>query len=273
MTAGALAGSCHPEPVVAVTAITTALAIGAGLGARSAVVAAAILAGQLSIGWGNDYLDRDRDRTALRADKPVALGAVPSAVVGRAAVIALVACVPLSLALGWRAGLAHLVGVAAGWAYNLAGKATVLSPLPYVVAFGLIPSIVTLAAPAHSLAPGWATAGAAMLGASAHFTNTLPDLADDTRAGIRGLPHRLGPRGSLAAAVLLLAGACTVIAFGPGGGVGLRAGVLLAVAAAAIVGIVVAAGRADRSRAAFRLTMLTAVLAVALLVLRGNQLR
>lgn len=271
-TIAALAGSCHPEPVVAVTAITTALAVAAGLGARSLLVCAAILTGQLSIGWGNDYLDRDRDRAALRADKPLALGAVSTRLVGRAAVLALCACVPLSLALGWRAALAHLVGVTAGWVYNLGGKATVLSPMPYVVAFGLIPSIVTLASVRQHFAPWWATLGGALLGASAHFTNTLPDLTDDALAGIRGLPHRLGRRGSLVSAVVLLANACVVLAFGPGSGLGLTAGVLLAVAAAAIAGIVVVAGRIDGTRDAFRLTVLTAVLAVALLVIRGNQL-
>jgi 4-hydroxybenzoate polyprenyltransferase len=271
-TVAALARSCHPEPVVAVTAITTALAVAAGLGVRSVLVFAAILAGQLSIGWGNDYLDRDRDRAALRADKPVAAGDVPSLLVRRSAAVALAACVPLSLALGWRAGLAHLVGVAAGWAYNLAAKATVLSPVPYVVAFGLIPSVVTLAGPAHMLAPGWASGGGALLGASAHFTNTLPDIAADARAGIRGLPHRLGPRASLHVAVALLAVACGVLAFGPRGGIGATAAVLLALAVAAIAGIVVSASRADGSRDAFRLTVLTAVLAVGLLVVHGNQL-
>lgn len=271
-TLAALAGSCHPEPVVAVTAISTALAVAAGLGARSLLVTAAILAGQLSIGWGNDYLDRDRDREALRADKPLAQDLLASALVGWAALIALVLSVPLSFALGWRAGVIHLVAVAAGWVYNLCAKASVLSPLPYVVAFGLIPSVVTLTAESHRFAPLWAGAGGALLGASAHFTNTLPDLADDALAGIRGLPHRLGRGGSLAAAVVLLGGACLVLAFGPRGGLGLRAGVLLALAAGAIGGIVIAAGRPGRSRDSFRLTVLTAVLAVGLLVLRGNQL-
>ena len=43
---------------------------------RIALVVAAVLAGQLSIGWLNDVLDAERDRTAGRADKPVAAGAV-----------------------------------------------------------------------------------------------------------------------------------------------------------------------------------------------------
>ncbi|MEO6713238.1 MAG: UbiA family prenyltransferase [Mycobacteriales bacterium] len=274
-TVQALAGSCHPEPVAAVTAISTALAVAAGLGWRSLVVGAAVFTGQLSIGWCNDYLDRDRDRAALRPDKPVALGLVSSAAVGRSALVSLLMTVPLSLALGWRAALAHALLVGGGWFYNLVAKPTALSVVPYLVAFGALPSIVTLAASpttTASIAPGWATAGGALLGASAHFTNTLPDLADDERAGVRGLPHRLGRRGSLVAAVVVLAAACLVLAFGPGGGLGVTAVVLLALAGAAIVGIVIAAGRADGTRDAFRLTVLTAVLAVALLVIRGNQL-
>lgn len=271
-SATALIGSCHPEPVVAVTAISTALAVAAGLGWRSVLVCLAVLTGQLSIGWGNDYLDRDRDRAALRPDKPVALGLVSSTLVGRSALVALIACMPLSLTLGRRAALAHALTLGGGWTYNLFAKATALSVVPYVVAFGALPSVVTLAAEPPAVAPWWAAAGGALLGASAHFTNTLPDLADDARAGIRGLPHRFGRGGSLLAAVCLLAAACLVLAFGPGGGLGATAAVLLVLAGAAIAGIVVAAGRADGSRNAFRLTVLTAVVAVALLVIRGNQL-
>ena len=40
------------------------------------LVAAAVLAGQLSVGWLNDYLDADRDRAVRRADKPVVTGAL-----------------------------------------------------------------------------------------------------------------------------------------------------------------------------------------------------
>lgn len=270
-TAAGLAGACHPEPVVAVTAIATALAVVAGLGWRSLLVLLAFLAGQLSVGWSNDFIDRDRDRAAARADKPVARGQVADRVVGIAAVVALAACVPLSLLLGWRAGVAHLVAVAFAWGYNLVFKASVLSPLPYVVAFGLVPSVVTLAAHRGGWAPVWATAGGALLGASAHLTNTLPDLEDDARLGVRGLPHRLGRRRSLWLAVMLLAAACLTLAVGPAGGIDAVAGGLLVVAAASVVAVVVVAGR-QQSRDAFRLVVLTAVVAVALLVVSGDQL-
>ena len=48
-------------------------------------------------------------------------------------------CVPLSFAMGWAAGAAHLVAVASAAGYNLGLKATALSPLPYALSFGLVP--------------------------------------------------------------------------------------------------------------------------------------
>src|SRR5207248_7220193 len=98
-------------PTRAVTGFFTATGIAAGLGARSALLAAAVVVGQASIGWANDYLAAPRDSLADRPDKPIATGDVPRQLVGRCAAGALVADVPLSLALGWRPGAAHLVAV------------------------------------------------------------------------------------------------------------------------------------------------------------------
>ena len=125
---GGLVRASHPEPTVAVTAIATALAVSAGLGARSLLVGAAFLAGQLSVGWSNDALDAARDRRNDRRDKPVARGEVSERAVWTAASLAATAAVPLSLALGLRAGLLHLAAVAVAWAYNARLKATLLSP-------------------------------------------------------------------------------------------------------------------------------------------------
>ena len=57
----------------------------------------AVLAGQLSIGWSNDLLDRSRDVAAGRSDKPLATGAADPRTVRRAtwlAVAGLRAAVP-----------------------------------------------------------------------------------------------------------------------------------------------------------------------------------
>ena len=118
-----LVGSTHPVPSAAVTVLATVMSAVAGRSAAGcALVAAAVLTGQVSIGWCNDLVDRNRDRAAGRTDKPLATGAVPPRLVAVACGLAAAACVPLSLASGWRAGVAHLLGVAGGWAYDLGAK-------------------------------------------------------------------------------------------------------------------------------------------------------
>src|SRR6266536_2874618 len=193
-TAVALVAACHPEPTVAVTAVSVALAVSVGRGVPGALaVAVAVLAGQLSVGWSNDYLDRDRDEHAGRGDKPVAVGRVGARTVGTAAVVAAIATIPLSLLSGLPAGTLHVVAVASAWTYNLLLKSTAFSVLPYAVSFGLLPAFVTAGLPGHPVV-GWLVAAGALLGAGAHFANVLPDLDDDLRTGVRGLPHRIGAR-------------------------------------------------------------------------------
>ena len=126
--------------MIAVTAIATALAVSVGRGVGVVAVTTAVAAGQLAVGWSNDYIDRDRDLLSHRADKPIVVGQVRAATVRRAAIVALVACVPLSLLSGWRAGLLHLAAVAAALTYNAWLKSTLASPVPYAVAFGILPA-------------------------------------------------------------------------------------------------------------------------------------
>ncbi len=111
----ALLRAAHPGPALAVTVLAGLLAVTAGLAAPTTVlVVAAVLTGQLSIGWSNDLLDVHRDRLVHRTDKPLATGEVGIGAARAACLLALVATVPLSLACGAAAGLAHLVCVAAG---------------------------------------------------------------------------------------------------------------------------------------------------------------
>ena len=260
-----LVKACHPEPALAVTSLATALALSTGRGWGAAAVAAAFLTGQLSVGWCNDWVDAARDRAVSRTDKPVARGDLSEGAVRSAALLALAACVPLSLLMGTAAGAAHLVAVASAWQYNAQLKATVLSWAPYAVSFGLVPSIVVLGLPGQPLAPPWATAGGALLGVGAHFANVLPDLEDDAATGVRGLPQRLGRRVATLAAGVALVLATVALARDALG------------AAAVVVAVAVFAGglvRARRagSRAAFGAVLVVAALDVGLLLLRGASL-
>src|SRR4051794_21194721 len=136
-----MALATHLRPTVAVTLVSTLLAVVAGVSpGRVALVCLAVLAGQASIGWSNDWLDADRDPAVGRADKPVVQGAVEPGVLRTAAVIAVVVAVVLSLLLGLVPGVLLLVLVASGWAYNAGLKRTALSVLPYLTGFGALPA-------------------------------------------------------------------------------------------------------------------------------------
>ncbi|WP_430869163.1 UbiA family prenyltransferase [Demequina aurantiaca] len=216
--ARALALASHPIPTVAVTALGAGLAALAGLSlGRGALVTLAIFTGQLSIGWSNDYLDAERDRSVNRTDKPLAIGAMGTRVVGIAAVVALVLTIAFSAALGWRGGTAALVIVVCGWAYNLGLKGTWLSWAPYAIAFGMLPAVATLSAIPPRWPQPWALAAGALLGVAAHLANVLPDLKDDVATGIRALPHRIGARATALSAAVILLAASTVMVFGPEG--------------------------------------------------------
>lgn len=268
----ALALSTHPGPAVAVSLISVVLAIGLGLEAwRIALVGIAVLVGQASVGLSNDWIDAHRDRAVGRRDKPVARGDIPAAAARTAAFVTAIAGVLLTLPLGWPATLAHSVFILSAWSYNTGLKRTALSVLPYIVSFGLLPAIVTLSADDPVFASPWACLAGALLGVAAHFANVLPDLDDDRATGVRGLAHRVGPRGSGLVIAAALAGASASIVLGPGPASALAyAGLVLSLALA--VGCAVLVMRERRSRLIFRLIIAGAIIDVVLLAFSGGRL-
>jgi 4-hydroxybenzoate polyprenyltransferase len=211
-----LVSTAHAGPAAAVTVLAALLGLAQGLAVPQAVLLiTAVLAGQLSVGWSNDLIDRSRDVANARADKPLATGELSVVTVRTACVLSVGACVALSLSLGLSAGLTHLGCVASAWAYNLGLKSTAWSWLPYAVSFGGLTAVVTLVD--GQLPPWWWPVGAALLGVGAHLLNVLPDLADDAATGVHGLPHRLGPRriAPVAAAVLVTASVVVLVGASP----------------------------------------------------------
>lgn len=213
---GALWHSTHPGPSLVVTAIAVALGVAAGLEpGRIVLLGFAILSGQLSVGLSNDAIDAGRDRVTGRSDKPLARGEASV----RAAWIAAGACVlvalVLSAVLSWWMLVAHALALVSAWSYNAGLKSTPVSVLPFIVSFGLLPSLVTLAAAQPRPAAGWAWIAGGAIGIAVHLTNVLPDLDDDAMTGVRGLPHRLGRRASAVIAALALAGGAVAVLVGP----------------------------------------------------------
>lgn len=266
LTARALIRACHPGPTAAVTTLVVLLAVPAGhTGPMMVLLGAAVLSGQLTIGWSNDLIDAGRDRQVGRTDKPIASGALSPHIVGIALAVAAATCVVLSLALGWRPGIVHLVlGVGAGWAYNLGLKRTVWSWVPYGLAFASLPAIIHLALDPPVLPPWWMVAAAVLMGVAAHLLNALPDLADDASTGVRGLPHRLGMAATQTSATMLLVSATVLLVVAPEDGP----------PPAAAWGLVVVAGLAAvamraRGKAPFRAAVGIAAVNVVMLVVAG----
>ena len=212
----ALLAASHPGPSLAITAMATVLAAEAApSGFGPVLVAPAMLAGQLSVGWSNDACDAARDIAAGRTDKPVARGEISvralwvAAVVSVAAALAMAAAISL-LTMGI---LALLVGAA--WVYNLGLKSTPWSGLMYLLGFGPLPAYAASTLPGQPAPRFWVCVAAALLGLGGHFVNVLPDLTADLRSGVRGLPQlvaaRWGAGAARAAALALLLSASVLL--------------------------------------------------------------
>ncbi len=267
----ALWGASHPGPTLVVTALAVALGIAAGLDPwRVVVLAFAVIAGQLSVGISNDAIDAARDRAVGRTDKPIARGDVSVRAAWVAAGLLVLVSLAASAVLGLLMAAVHALALASAWAYNAGLKNTPVSVVPFLVSFGLFPSLAILSASSPAFASPWATVAGAALGAAVHLTNVLPDLDDDAQTGVRGLPHRLGVRWAVTLAVVgILIGALAVL-LGPAlqgtTGVGPVAVAFFAAVAIVAGATLVLALTQRPTRALFRLTMLAALLLAVQLV-------
>ncbi|TDL46058.1 UbiA family prenyltransferase [Microbacterium oleivorans] len=273
-TVRALWGATHPGPSLVVTVLSLALGVAAGLEPwRIVVLVVAVFAGQISVGLSNDAIDLFRDATVGRADKPLVRGDTRVRTAWIAALIALGVALILSAVLGWAMLIAHVIALVFAWGYNAGLKATPLSLVPFLVSFGIFPSLATLSAPVPQPAAVWASFAGAMLGAAVHLTNVLPDLEDDRRTGVRGLPHRIGPTASVVLAVAGIVVAAIAVLVGS-----LIEGAAPVVMALFAVAVIVIAGavmirmrRRGADRTGFRLVMGAAlVLALQLVVASGT---
>jgi 4-hydroxybenzoate polyprenyltransferase len=245
-----------------VSAVCGVLALLAGRGWGTVWVVLAVLAGQLFVGWTNDYVDGKRDTDARRTDKPIALGEISPRLVAIAAAVAGIATIPLSLASGVAATVVHVVGVLSATAYNLGLKATAVSVVPYALSFAMVPAFITLGLAHPHWPPAWVTVAASLTGVGGHFAQARPDVDRDRRQRVLGLPQLVGDRASgLLAAAFLVAGAAT-IAFG-------ARSLLPLVVIVPAVGVAVAP-----PTPAFRFTLATAgITVVAFIATAGTALR
>lgn len=190
----------HPAPAIAVIALSAVLGAillaqaGRPIDQRWWFTVLAVAGSQIFTGATNDLADRGRDAAAGRDEKPLAAGEITPNVALWIASGGLGLQLAASLSLGTLPLLLGLGAVAGAAAYNLALSRTPLSPLPYLVSFGLLPIWI---ASGVGVDPGRvlpAVPLAAALAASAHLANTLRDYDADARTDSRSLAQIIGRR-------------------------------------------------------------------------------
>ena len=196
--------SSHPVPSFAVTLFTVIFGFSYSLPVENLfLVGICVLAQQFSVGFSNDWLDYERDKSVSRQDKPTARGEVSATLVRNASFISGLIALILASIFGWVTVVMMFFMLVVGWSYNLGLKATGFSVVPYAIGFGILPVFVTLSVEQSQIPSWWVILASSLLGVSAHFANTLPDLDKDKQTGVRALPNILGQRGS----ALVIAGA------------------------------------------------------------------
>jgi 4-hydroxybenzoate polyprenyltransferase len=201
----------HIGPTAAVTFISFLLATSLWWEGPAFVIAFGIFLGQLLVGWSNDLNDYPDDLKHNRTVKPLVSGEITSKQLLRAIKI----CAPFTLIfnlfgpLGIKGGLIYLFGVGMGVAYNFYFKSTLLSPLPYALAFAALVSSIVIST--DRTPPIWLITCGGLLGVAAHFANVLKDIDQDLESKIKGLPQRLGKRASRIICASLLIGTTLIL--------------------------------------------------------------
>jgi 4-hydroxybenzoate polyprenyltransferase len=203
----------HFGPTLLVTAISFGFATYYWWEGPAYVIAFGVFTGQLVVGWSNDLYDFEDDLKHKRQSKPLVNGVITKAYLQKW----LIFMVPFSFVanllgpLGIKGGLTYMLGVGFGVAYNFYFKFSILSPLPFALAFAALPSCIAISK--DITPPTWMWAGGALFGMAAHFINVIKDMKADQISQIKGLPQRLGTKKSILAAALLIALGITVIIY------------------------------------------------------------
>jgi len=205
--------ACHIGPTSAVTLISFLLAFSLRWEDPALVIAFGVFLGQLLVGFTNDLYDYQDDLKHKRIDKPLVSGKITTAQLKSAIKIVTPLAILVNLfgPLGIKGGLIYLLGVGLGVSYNFYFKFTLLSPLPYALAFAALVAAIVVAT--DRTPPLWLLISAACLGVAAHFANVIKDINEDLKSEIIGLPQKLGKKASRVIIGILLIGTTLLLNF------------------------------------------------------------
>lgn len=206
-----LAQASHFGPSLLVTALSYFFAQLYWQPGSALIIALGFFSGQLIVGWSNDLIDYADDLSHQRMNKPLVAGLITRNYLQSwlAVMIPVALFINLFGPLGFLGGGLSIFAIAWALGYNFYFKFNIFSPLPYAVAFAILPSCMAYSQ--GKMPPTWMWAGGALFGMAAHFLNVLKDMDQDHASGIKGLPQRCGKTGSIIAAIILIALGVTLL--------------------------------------------------------------
>ena len=206
-----LAKASHFGPSLLVTSLSYFFAQLYWQPGSALIIALGFFSGQLIVGWSNDLIDYEDDLSHQRVNKPLVAGLITRTFLQSwlAVMIPVALVINLFGPLGFVGGGLSIFAIVWALGYNFFFKFNIFSPLPYAVAFAILPSCMAYSQ--DKTPPTWMWLGGALFGMAAHFLNVLKDMDQDHASGIKGLPQRCGKTGSIIAATILIALGVTLL--------------------------------------------------------------
>ena len=206
-----LAKASHFGPSLLVTSLSYFFAQLYWQPGSALIIALGFFSGQLIVGWSNDLIDYADDLSHQRMNKPLVGGLISRKFLQSwlALMIPVALVINLFGPLGFVGGGLSIFAIVWALGYNFYFKFNIFSPLPYAVAFAILPSCMAFSQ--VKTPPTWMWLGGALFGMAAHFLNVLKDMDQDHASGIKGLPQRCGKTGSIIAAMILIAFGVTLL--------------------------------------------------------------
>ena len=206
-----LAKASHFGPSLLVTALSYFFAQLYWQPGSALIIALGFFSGQLIVGWSNDLIDYADDLSHQRMNKPLVAGLISQKFLRSwlAVMIPVALFINLFGPLGFVGGGLSIFAIVWALGYNFYFKFNIFSPLPYAVAFAILPSCMAYSQ--DKTPPTWMWLGGALFGMAAHFLNVLKDMDQDHASGIKGLPQRCGKTGSIIASIILIALGATLL--------------------------------------------------------------
>lgn len=206
-----LAKASHFGPSLLVTALSYFFAQLYWQSGSALIIALGFFSGQLIVGWSNDLIDYADDLSHQRTNKPLVAGLITRKYLQSWLTVMIPVALVINLfgPLGFVGGGLSIFAILWALGYNFYFKFNIFSPLPYAVAFAILPSCMAFSQ--DKTPPVWMILGGALFGMAAHFLNVLKDMDQDHASGIKGLPQRCGKTGSIIAAIILIALGVTLL--------------------------------------------------------------